>query len=274
MKIIRVFPRKTNATPTDENVRINCYPGLFDQADEIHVSVAFSYDIPIAEILAKAWEVIAPVKIGGPAFNEPSGEFVPGMYLKKGYTITSRGCPNKCWFCSVWKREPKLVELEIKDGWNVLDDNLLACSDDHINAVFDMLERQSHRPRFTGGLEAKRLKAWHVGRLLKLNPESMYFAYDAPDDLEPLIEAGKLLVEAGYKKSSKFACCYVLIGHQKDTMSAAEKRLLQTWDAGFFPMAMLWRNDKGIASKEWRKFARSWANHYIVGSKLKHLGGE
>ena len=32
MKILRIFPRKTNATPTDENVIINRMPILYDEA--------------------------------------------------------------------------------------------------------------------------------------------------------------------------------------------------------------------------------------------------
>ena len=35
-------------------------------------------------------QVGVPVKIGGPAYNEHGGDFVPGRYLKKGYVITSR----------------------------------------------------------------------------------------------------------------------------------------------------------------------------------------
>lgn len=38
-RIIRVFPTKTNATPTDELVRIRETPSFFDEADEVHVSV-------------------------------------------------------------------------------------------------------------------------------------------------------------------------------------------------------------------------------------------
>ena len=154
MKVIRVFIRRTNATPIDEDVRINEEPGFFDEADEVHISVLFTWDLPRAEHLAKCWERIAPVKIGGPATGQKSLEFVPGRYVKKGYVITSRGCPNKCWFCSVWKREGGVRELPICDGWNVLDDNLIACSDGHVKKVFAMLKRQKEQPRFTGGIEA------------------------------------------------------------------------------------------------------------------------
>ena len=95
-KIIRVFPRRTNATPDDDDVRIRTFPGLFDEADEVHISVAFSWDMPWAEHAARLWSAVAPVKVGGPALNEKGGEFVPGMYMKRGYVITSRGCPNRC----------------------------------------------------------------------------------------------------------------------------------------------------------------------------------
>ena len=37
--------------------------------------------------------------------------FTPGLYLKQGYTITSRCCYNHCWFCSVSKHEGALREL-------------------------------------------------------------------------------------------------------------------------------------------------------------------
>ena len=43
-RIIRVFPVRTNATPDDELVRIATTPSLFDEADEVHISVAFGID--------------------------------------------------------------------------------------------------------------------------------------------------------------------------------------------------------------------------------------
>src|SRR4030042_1475721 len=136
VKILRVFPTKTKATPDDENVRFG-EPGFYDKADEVHISVTFTWDIKKAKYLASQWESIAPVKIGGPGSGQKGEQFMPGMYLRNGYVITSRGCPNKCWFCDVWKRDGSIRELEIKNGWNVLDDNLLACFDQHIKNVFE-----------------------------------------------------------------------------------------------------------------------------------------
>ncbi|MDR0575624.1 MAG: hypothetical protein LBG96_16655 [Tannerella sp.] len=272
MKIIRIFPRQTNATPDDADVRINAVPSLFDDddADEVHISVTFTWDLARADYLARAWRPVAPVRVGGPAYNEPGGNFAPGMYMKRGYVITSRGCPNRCFFCNVPKREGyRLRELPVTNGWIVTDDNLLACSQEHIDKVFAMLRRQPHRPRFVGGLEAKLMTADMALRLKDLNPVTMFFAYDTPDDYEPLVEAGKYLRAAGFKKSNQQARCYVLIGYKGDAFEKAEKRLKQTWDAGFFPFAMLYRGHDGLYDRDWKRFQREWANPVITGSKLK-----
>lgn len=271
-KIIRVFPHKTNATPTDENVRIATLPTLSDEADEIHISVAFTWHIEWAEKAAKHWKVVAPVKIGGPAFDEPGNDFVPGMYMKKGYVITSRGCNNRCWFCAVPAREGGIIrELPITNGWIVTDDNLLACSNKHINDVFEMLKKQPYRPLFVGGLEAKLLTPEMACKLREVKSQRMYFAYDTDDDLEPLQQAGRYLFNAGFTKTSHVLQCYVLIGYPNDTFEKAEKRLRETWDAGFMPFGMLYRDIQGQQPTAWKRFQRGWANPIITACKLKEL---
>jgi hypothetical protein len=270
VRLVRVFPRRTRATPDDKLAYVG-EPDMFVEADEVHISVTFTYDFPEAERLEKEWRHVAPVKIGGPATGEPGGYFEPGRYIKKGYVITSRGCPNNCWFCSVPKREGALRELPIRDGWNVLDDNLLACSDEHIVAVFSMLKRQKHKAEFTGGLEAKRLKAWHCELLRALNPTQFFFAYDTEDDLGPLRTAGKMLTESGFPIGSHAKRCYVLVGYQKDTAAAAETRLRQSLDAGFLPMAMLYRDKGGKTEREWRRFQRQWARPAIIAGRRETL---
>jgi hypothetical protein len=208
--------------------------------------------------------------MGGPAFNEPGGDFVPGMYLRKGYTITSRGCHNRCWFCSVPKREGyQIRELPVRDGWIIADDNLLACSEQHINEVFAMLRRQPQRPEFTGGLEAKLLTPAMAEQLMSLRPKSLFFAYDTPDDYEPLRYAGRYLREAGLKTNHDTARCYVLCGYPRDTFQAAEKRMHDTFSAGFAPFAMLYRDKHGHTASEWRQFQRQWASPTILFSNLK-----
>jgi hypothetical protein len=275
MNILRVFPRRTNATPDDALVAIGS-PDLFSESlevDKIHISVTFSWDLSEGERIYKDWSRIAPVEMGGPALGQRGEKFVSGLYLKKGYVITSRGCPNRCWFCSVWRREgDTLRELPITDGYIIQDDNLLSCSENHIREVFTMLARQKEQPIFSGGLEAKKLKKWHVEELLKLKPKQMFFAYDTPDDRDPLFEAGKMLLENGFTRKSQKLRAYVLMGYRGDTFEKAEKRLNECMDAGFMPFAMLYRDYTGNRNPDWIKFAWPWQRPAAISEKYLSRG--
>jgi hypothetical protein len=162
----------------------------------------------------------------------------------------------------VWKRQPEFIELPVLDGWEIQDDNLLACSREHIMEVFAMLARQPHRARFTGGIEAKLLNEWHVALLRKLRPAQIFFTYDMADDLPPLIRAAEMLTPY-FNRHVLY--CYVLIGYPGDTMEAADLRLQQVKDLGLCPFAMLYRDDLGQVEREWVKFQRQWCRpwHYL-----------
>lgn len=57
MKIARVFPRKTKASPDDALAFFGPPPRLgLPEIVEVHISVAFTYDMDIAEELAYQWE--------------------------------------------------------------------------------------------------------------------------------------------------------------------------------------------------------------------------
>lgn len=270
--MIRVFARKTKMTPTDNDAY---YSGPEIQwggnGEKVHISCTFTYDKSHAEWLADqwAWAGYDPI-LGGPAYNDRGDVFVPGTYLRPGMVMTSRGCNNECWFCSVPKREGTIRELEIVEGWNILDSNLLQCSAKHIVRVFGMLQKQKQKARFTGGLESARLQDWHVQWLVRLKPERFYFAYDTPDDYEPLVMAARTVIRAGFKYWH--VGVYVLIGWPKDNMQAAQKRLESVCQLGMKPMAMLWRGEDGKVDTSWRRFQREWANHTIVGAKMKAYG--
>ena len=96
----------------------------------------------------------------------------------------------------------------------------------------------------------------------------MFFAYDTPDDREPLEWAGRRLMAAGFKKEHHGLRAFVLIGFPHDRMDAAARRLHDTWEMGFFPMAMLWRDKSGMYLPEWRSFQRRWARPHLIQAEL------
>ena len=232
-------------------------------------------------MLAKAWSDVAPTRIGGPALGDRGGEFVPGRYLAPGYLMTSRGCPNRCRHCLVPGREGALREIPIGVGHNVLDSNLLACSDDHVRKVFEVASSQRDErgrkipAQFTGGLEAALFKDWHADLLAAMKPQpTIWFAFDHLNRWQPLVAAVRKLEDRDVSTKGHRVRAYVLIGFDGDTLEAAEERLLRTRDLLEFPMAMLYRGPDGKEQDAaWRHLAGLWANPNIISAMKKGATG-
>jgi len=267
MRIARVFPAKTSMSPDDIDAYYDV-PGLFTpHYDEVHISVTFTWDMQKIEHLKYGWRNHADIiKVGGCAVGDRGEDFVSGMYLKKGVTITSRGCPNNCSFCFVPKREGKLQELPIVRGNIIQDNNLTACSEIHKDNVFQMLKSQKG-VMFRGGVESARVDDGFVERLRGISLTEVWLAYDHNNADKPLkIAVNKL---SKYFKRDKIRC-YVLIGYGQDTIEKAEIRLRRAWEIGTLPFAMLYRDDKNTPhTKEWKQFQRNWVRPAIVRSMMK-----
>lgn len=255
--LIRVFPRRTKWTPTDDMAFVGDPPLMRPDADKVDVSATFTWDKEEALRLQGAWRQHYPrVRVGGPAFNNPGGEFVPGRYIKEGVVITSRGCPFRCPWCFVPKREGALWELPIAAGWIVADNNLLACSRPHIEAVFEMLRGQGRRAVFSGGLDLRLLRSWHIDLLKSIPLKEVWVACDTRKALPLLAERAELLADIPIRKRR----CYALLGFGGETLEDAEGRLTAIYAAGFLPFAQLYRNGQPQAwSTEWRALARKWS---------------
>jgi hypothetical protein len=256
--IIRVFPRKTKWTPDDKR----CFfdgPPLFDVGDvSVYVSVVFTWDRPRAEYLRRLWQArYKYVPIGGPAYGAPGEEFVPGRFIKHGYTITSRGCPKQCPWCLASRREGGLRELPIVPGHNIADNNLLACSRQHIEAVFAMLAEQKKAAVFSGGLDIDYLNPWHVDRLKAMRLKNLFVACDTQARLKRLDKAKDLLADLSIEKKR----CYVLIGFNGESLRDAEARCEAVYAKGFLPFAQLYRDDTGTVTHDaaWKALARKWS---------------
>lgn len=257
--VIRVFPRRTKWTPTDDLAFVGD-PELFRPPEmPVKISVTFTWDIPEADRLYRAWSVYyQEVQIGGPAFDDSGDTFTPGQFVKSGITFTSRGCSKNCDWCLVPKREGWIRELPIRDGWDVADNNLLACSRGHIEAVFDMLRRQPEAIKFSGGLDAEMIHQWHVDLLKTIRLKFAWFACDYPGAIKNVERVADLMADFSIEKKR----CYVLIGFNGEAIGNAEKRLESVYRLGFLPMAMLYRSgafQKKNWSEDWRKLQRKWS---------------
>lgn len=263
MKIARVFPTKTSMSPIDKDSYFD-YPDMFTPKDydEVHVSVTFTWDIKKGYELKKQWGTVCKnVIIGGVAINgECKNSFVSGMYLKKGITITSRGCPNNCNYCII---KNSLIEFDnFPEGNIIQDNNILACSNKHIEQVFKMLKHQK-QIEFKG-LESRRITVELADKLYLLNIKSLWLACDHDSDIKSLKKAVDILKNAGFKESHLY--CYVLIGKE-------ELRLRAVREMGVMPFAQLYlenKETKTIYTREMKHYQRLMSRPAVTRGIFKN----
>ena len=268
LAVIRVFPRRTKWTPTDELAFIGEPPlNGFRPADRkmpCAVSCTFTWDISEAKRLAQSWSRFYDhVSWGGPARDDDGGDFVAGRFIKLGVTITSRGCLKRCPWCFAWRREGEIRTLPIVPGRIVQDNNLLACPRRHVEAVFDMLASQ-RGVVFSGGLDADLLSDWHRELLETIRYSEIWLACDRRGSKSSLIRAAGILAGISTEKLR----CYVLIGFGEESLSEARRRLEWVYSLGFLPFAQLYRGMKAVAYlPEWRALARKWSRPALYRTK-------
>lgn len=261
-KLIRVFPRRNSHTPRDALAFVGD-PPMFrpdpSVVSEVHVSVAFTWDIEKAKRLQRAWAAHYPVvKIGGPAFDEEQGKFIPGKYIKEGVTFTTRGCNRKCPWCRVPAREGLIVEIpDYPPGWIIQDNNFLQASRAHQAGVFEMLRNQSERIEFAGGIDCRLVNPWFAEQIQTIRLGQIFLAADTKLAINHLEKSREILSDVSMKRLR----VYTLIGFGNDTIEKATSRLERVWELDCIPHAQLYQpEDRWIDyPTEWRLLSRLWS---------------
>ncbi len=269
MKVIRVFPRRTQLTPRDEYAFVGDPPMIRPEADEVQISVTFTWDIQEGWRLYNAWrQYYNDVKIGGPALGSTCGTSVPGLYLQPGVTFTSRGCNNQCSWCLVPEREGRVKTIGFWAGHIIQDNNLLQCDRQHVETVFLMLRSQRHAAYFSGGLECSLLADWVVEELQTMRINQLFLACDSWPALKPLQRAARKLSPLGQRRLR----CYALLGYNGESIAQAEERLREIWHAGCMPFAQLYQPSGEYIkyAPEWRALARTWSRPAAMKALMRN----
>lgn len=264
MRIIRVFPRRTSFTPTDDMAFIGDPPMIRPEADEIHISVTFTWDLPKAYRLYEAWaQYYDTVKIGGPPISRDISSSTPGMYIKSSAIFTSRGCNNNCSWCLVPLYEGKFrsVPYELVKNPVIQDNNILLHEPAHLGKIMRQLETAGS-VTFAGGLDSSLIDDRVAYMLSRIHINQLFLACDTKTRLLPLEKAIVKLNGLGRNKTR----CYVMIGYSGETIEEAKERLQAVWDVGAMPFAQLYQPpDKYIKySYAWRNLARNWSRPAIM----------
>lgn len=134
------------------------------------------------------------------------------------YVFTSRGCPNKCAYCTVWRIEK---ERWVNDKWKELidlskpnimisDNNLSAVTFEHLKEIVDFAVLNKKKILFDNGFDCKYVTKEMAKELarLKFIRSGMRLAFDRIEEDGIFQKAVNLLQDAGVVKSSMMA--YVL----------------------------------------------------------------
>lgn len=269
MAILRVFPRRTSHTPVDPLAFVGEPGGDLPEAEAVHVSCCFTWDVQESFRLAKLWgRHYRRVLVGGPAVAPENKGFVPGMYLREGITFTSKGCPHKCSFCLVPLREGPLRLLDpIPEGYIIQDNNFAATPKEHRGRTYRMLDRQPKAAIFSGGIDARLVTDDLASEFRDLRINSIFLAADSLASLRPLERAVGRLSYLGRNKLR----CYMLLAYRGETVDQALYRLEKAWEIGVLPFAQLYRPPGHPVeySKEWKQLARVWSRPAAMVSMHK-----
>lgn len=197
----------------------------------LYLSIPFTWLLPKAIGLAAQrsmwWDRVV---VGGPAIalmpeylssvDVEIGQSYPGILQRVNWqaTKTTEGCPNSCPFCAVPRIEGQFREL---DDWPdlpvLVDNNLLAASQAHLDRVFDKLERWGWAD-FNQGLDARRLDEYHAERLARIGKPVIRLALDHPGMKDEWTAAYNLLRK--YKIPKAAIRSYALVGFRSDPAEA------------------------------------------------------
>jgi hypothetical protein len=191
----------------------------------------------------------------------------PSIDAREAYGFLTRGCPNKCPWCVVPKKEGKVrpyrdIEEIAVDGRNkvVLMDNNVLASDWGL-AQIEKIMKLGLRVDFNQGLDA-RLITEDIARMLAKVKWIDYIrlACDKKGQIPHILKAHELLEKYGYKKD---IFCYFLIDDWDDVNERLNALRRYKW---FKPHGQPYRdfgNNKQIIPK-WQKDMAHWMNKHNV----------
>ncbi len=158
------------------------------------------------------------------------------------FTFTSRGCPNKCAYCSVWRIESKPWInptwrdhiLEDRPCAMLSDNNLSSTPADHLNEVLDYLAAKKKKVIFDNGFDVKHIDKEMAAKLgrIRYTRSGMRVAFDRIKEDGVFQDAVEMLKAGGVAKANILAYC---LFNFKDTPREALYRMSECNRLGIRP---------------------------------------
>lgn len=182
--------------------------------------------------------------------------------------FTTRGCPRKCPYCVVPKKEGKLkVVSDIYSFWTgqrkivLLDNNLTAAPFEHFQKVCEDCITENLLVDFSQGLDIRLITPEHAWLLAKVRTfKQIHFAFDHINHKTAVREGVKILEANGVPRSRLMF--YVLIGYDS-TPEGDLYRVEYLKGLGVTPFVMPYNRRKSYQNN----FAR-WVNMKAIFNSI------
>lgn len=193
----------------------------------------------------------------------PDYSLYPELTKETAYGFLTRGCPRRCSFCLVSKKEGRQSKkvADLSEFWSgqkyikLLDPNLLACPDHP--ALLEQLAASGAYVDFTQGLDARLLTLRNIALLNCVKKSNIHFAWDYMEESEAVLSGLDLYAKLTNKKlHGNYGTVYCLTNYG----TSMEENLcrVETLDRmGYNPYIMIY--DKPHAPRKLRQLQR-WCN--------------
>lgn len=202
----------------------------------------------------------------------PDYSLYPKLTEDTAYGFLTRGCPNKCGFCIVSKKEGRcsVKVADLNEWWNgqknivLMDPNLLACQD-HMD-LLEQLVRSKANVDINQGLDATLLTEENIRAINRLKLENVHFAWDLMAKEKAVVSGlGLYKSLAKHKPHGRYGTVYVLTNFNTNQEEDLY-RIYKLRDMGFDPYVMVY--DKPNASNEVTRLQR-WCNNIRIFRQCK-----
>jgi len=260
---------------------------MFGHYNRIYASKVFTFTPDFNRAAYHAEEIIG----GGTGYDinsrlpdeidrlQPDYSIYPNIPSDTAYGFLTRGCPNKCSWCVVPRKEGKIrpymdideIAIEGRKKIVLMDNNILAAGDYAVRQLEKIIER-GYRVDFNQALDA-RLVTDEYARLLariKWIDRRIRFGCDTKGQIQECERAIALINSYGYRGEYFL---YTMIGGNSDFKESFE-RVNYWWkrnheqrerhEPNIYPYAQPYRNPDNPHEPipEWQKDMARWVNKH------------
>jgi len=217
---------------------------------------------------------------------QPDYSIYPNIPKDTAYGFLTRGCPNKCRWCVVPRKEGKIrpymdcdeIAIEGRTKLILMDNNFLAAGD-YAHEQLDKIIERGYRVDFNQALDARLVTDAFAQKLAKvkwLDKNRIRFGCDTPAQIQECERAMNMIVANGFKGefflytmlNDNFIECYSRIHYWWEKLQEQREQHLCNW---VYAYAQPYRdpNNPNRPIPQWQKDMANWVNnkaHFVAHS--------